>query len=200
MVEAEFESRLLINKEEYDSLSQYLESNLKKVKDATQTNYYFDTKDFKISSEGNVLRIRVIRNTNKAVLTYKQKDVNQDTEYTQTLTSIVDINKFNKSPFFPDGEAIRILKEKGINTKELAYCGELTTYRKEYNDDNCLIVIDKNDYCGIIDYNLEVESSSRELAASKVKDLCQLFGINFNNDDQPKSKRAIDAFKKKTKL
>lgn len=197
MIEAEFECRLLIPKDRYDVLFKFFESHFGPIKEIVQTNYYFDTKDLDISKNGDVLRIRVVKGKSRSVITYKQKGVESDMEYTQILTSNCDIESLVKNGVFPIGDAIKALQEKGIDTSRLYYCGEITTTRYEYNDNDCLIVLDKNEYCNNVDFNLEVESKTRENAVRKVKEICNEFKIDFNNDNTPKSKRAIAAYLEK---
>ena len=197
MIETEFECRLLIPKDRYDVLFKFFESCFGPIKETIQTNYYFDTKELDISKNGDVLRIRMVKGKPRGVITYKQKGIESDMEYTQILTSNCDIELLVKNGVFPSGDAIKALQEKDIDTSRFYYCGEITTTRYEYTDNDCLIVLDKNEYSNKVDYNLEVESKTRENAVKKVKTICDEFEISFNNDNTPKSKRAIAAYLKK---
>lgn len=199
MIENEFESRLIIPFDKYQLLlNKYLDL-FPNTKSIVQTNFYFDTDEQNIIKSGSVLRIRVIEETNKIQITYKQAGKNGDKEFTQFLTSKEQVSTIRNTEIFPDGDAINALNENGYSGNQFSYCGEIKTTRYEFHEKDGLVVLDKNEFSGTIDYNLEVESNSKEAAIKMVKELCDEFGIVYKSDDVSKSKRAVDAYLKSLK-
>ena len=67
----------------------------------------------------------------------------------------------------------------------------LKTKRLEVNFEDYLLVIDKNFYNNKIDFNIEVESTSRELAQKYLIETISKYGITYKKDYVSKSRRAI---------
>ena len=64
-------------------------------------------------------------------------------------------------------------------------------HRMEVEFDDHLLVIDKNFYNNKIDFNLEVESTSRKLAKEYLEKVISKYGITYKKDYISKSRRAI---------
>ncbi|SCZ09437.1 CYTH domain-containing protein [Alkaliphilus peptidifermentans] len=135
-------------------------------KNVTQTNYYFDTTDFLLSRNKTTLRIREIKNTYKATL--KIKDV-EKTDNNITVSNEYDYciekNVFNsiinneKNILEIVTDLNSVLDGRVKNSDSLKYIGKLTTERIIFKpmDDMKPAELDKNIYCGFIDYELEWE-------------------------------------------
>ena len=93
---------------------------------------------------------------------------------------------------FNDEIIIKELNGKNVSVGELKVVGKLTTDRYEFEiNPNCLLVVDKNDYNHRIDYNVEVEASSKEEAKEVIKSILSSFGVTYKKDYVSKSRRAI---------
>lgn len=106
-------------------------------------NYYYDDMNWTLFNNDETLRIR-------------QRDDQLSLEY-----------KFGKHEF----EDIRICNELKIPVKKvysqilfkekrLCLQGSMITFRTNFELNNCIISLDKNIYLGIIDYEIEVETSN----------------------------------------
>ena len=114
-----------------------------------------------------MLRIRSIKGKNARELTYKVKGEDGDLEYNQLLTYL----KFTGIVFahcFPAGEVLNKLKEDNIDVSSLRVITELRTRRMEVKLKDSNIVLDANEYNGIIDYDLEIESKISKNHAKEV--------------------------------
>ena len=81
-----------------------------------------------------------------------------------------------------------------ILENELKVLGNLTTYRLETDYQNELLVLDKSEYLGKTDYELEFEVHSYDEGYSKFKSLLQHFNLQHQ---KPLNK--VQRFSRKTK-
>ena len=104
-----------------------------------QVNYYFDSNDFKMNSQGITCRIREKDGKYKATIkAHKQTNRECSIEKTREV-----LNQYDDSLF------------SGMH---LELQGKLTTERTIlFSDGRCEVVLDKNTYLGITDYEMEVE-------------------------------------------
>ena len=133
----EFEKKILLSPQEYDIILKIKQLSPVQV----QINYYFDTDDFSMNKRGITCRIRerngkfktTIKNHNLKYLDCGlEEDINEKAE-------------FDPTPF----------KSRGLK-----YQGQLLTERRILlKDDYCEVVLDRNDYLGYTDYELEIEYS-----------------------------------------
>ena len=70
----------------------------------------------------------------------------------------------------PEGPVKEALKIKGI--KSIQFVGKIRTYRFEVFHKEYTIVLDKNEYENIVDYNLEIESDSEAKSIEIMKTTC----------------------------
>ncbi len=132
----EYEKKILLTAEEYNVIALMRKNdNLPKM----QTNYYFDNDDLSMNDKGITCRIRA--KDGKFIATIKNHGgENPDCSVEDGL---VESNEFDTKIF---------------DTLGLRYQGELVTWRVPiYKDNDIEVVIDKNTYLGIIDYELEIE-------------------------------------------
>lgn len=129
----EYEKKILLTKDEYEKLITTFSENAKTI---VQKNHYYDTRDYKLNKNGVTCRIR--EKDNKFIATIKTHLSDKSIEETKQVYSEKDNSLFHKY--------------------NAVYQGVLTTYRtvifvsSEYE-----IVIDKNEYLGTVDYELEAE-------------------------------------------
>lgn len=138
----ELEKKLLLTQEEYA----YLLSEAKNASTAIQTNYYFDTDDHLMDQRGITCRIR--EKEGKYIATIKEHQENGiSVERSEQAFGEWDTHFF-------DGLGVSLI-------------GMLTTWRTTlFKDARCEIVLDKNDYLGVEDYELEAEYAPGEEACA----------------------------------
>ena len=136
----EFEKKLLLTEDEYDYLMEHLgyESPLIQKPITTQINYYFDTDDFSMNRQNTTCRIRLKDGKYKATMKKHSSGADRSTETEMEIHSGLESNAFT---------------DMGLKLQ-----GELITKRcVVFKDANCEAVLDKNEYLGHTDYELEIE-------------------------------------------
>lgn len=136
----EFEKKLLISKDEYNYLMEHFnyENTLLQKNNIKQINYYFDTDDFSMNRQNITCRIRLKDGKYKGII--KQHSLNSEQS---TETEIETCNGIENNTFTNMGLKLQ---------------GELVTERCViFKDFNCEVSLDKNEYLGQIDYELEIE-------------------------------------------
>lgn len=189
--EKEIEVRNNLTIDEYFSLcSFYLQKVGRKMTHIENTNYYFDTDDFSLAKNDIVLRLRLI-NGKSPVLTLKIKKSDYECiEISERLNHIQLDNLLNNN-VFPTSDIFKELNEYSIYPSFLSKKGKLKNLRFEIKEDDCLIVLDKNEYNNQTDYDIEIEANSKTIAKEKLDNILKTFNIKKTNDYVVKSKRAM---------
>lgn len=190
----EYEKRVMIDENQYLSVKDFFYKSKYKYHEIVNENLYFDNESHYIILHDMMLRIRIINGTPKEV-TLKVKGDNGDQEITRIIKKKIDLSKSLFEQDLLNESMIRIFKKHNINPQNIRLITSLTTYRMEVFADNCLYVIDKNIYNGITDYDIEVESSSIDLAEKYLLELISKFNIEYKKDYVTKSRRAINSIK-----
>ena len=136
----ELEKKLLLTEDEYDYLMEHLgyESPLIQKPIITQINYYFDTDDFSMNRQNTTCRIRLKDGKYKATMKKHTSGGNQSTETEMEVH---------------DG-----IRDNAFLDMGLKLFGELITERCIILKDGiCEVVLDKNEYLGYTDFELEIE-------------------------------------------
>ena len=159
------------------------------------TNIYYDSDDLFLRKQGITLRVRLINDISPE-LTIKIKGNNGDAEINDKLT-INQFDQLKNDNIFPDGEVKKYLSSLPYS---LANYKEITTLynrRLEIENDDHLLVIDKNSYSDIIDYNLEIEAKDDIKTAQKYLEFyIDKFNLSLLKQKyQGKATRAIMAAK-----
>lgn len=166
----ERELKMSLDKTEYETLLE-----VGSTEPQRQVNYYFTADDM----PPNVMtRIRL-------------KNGKYEFCYKKLLSYDSGVNECDERECELDAQTAKSLLENGVASadfKSLAdvemssvckCAGCLTTYRAKFALDKWLIELDKNDYLGTVDYELECECSSLELLG-KLKDyLMYNYGIVY---------------------
>ena len=193
-INIEYEERVMISEDHYYAL---LTPLLRRSNDHSfimQTNIYIDTPDFYLKEHHMVLRIRIIQPFD-VEMTLKVKGKDGDTEHNQQLT-YQDYQAYMINKILPEGDINSLLRETyKIDLSLLEPRTSLDTRRYEEKIDDYLLVLDKNTYNGIEDYNLEIEASSMKRAKEVMQKICDEQGIEFIHC-KSKSRRAFDSIKK----
>lgn len=168
----EYESKNLLTKLEYDTLCKYL--NHTNIKPKVQINYYFETDNFALKKQGAALRIR--EKNGHYVLTLKQPYQDGLLETHNKIThDTLQLWLRNEITSIPNIDSK--LNELSISRDKIKYGGQLLTERIEVNQFDALIVLDKSKYNHKIDYELEVEASSKEKAEQVLNQLLEMYQI-----------------------
>ncbi|MGB8002537.1 MAG: CYTH domain-containing protein, partial [Anaerobacillus sp.] len=154
--EVEIEFKNMLTGEEYETLLAAYKINEKEIK--TQTNDYFDTKEFHIREKGAALRVRS-KNGN-LVLTLKEPATEGLLETHQTISNET-FRSIQSSGVLPAGEVREQLKRLGVQSL-LVHLGNLTTHRAELQLTTGLLVLDHSEYLDQEDYEMEFEVSDFE--------------------------------------
>ncbi|WP_017470549.1 CYTH domain-containing protein [Amphibacillus jilinensis] len=170
--EIEIECKLLLTEEEYRSLLDYL--NCSTVRPTEQINYYFETPKFNLKNKGAALRIRY--KDDQFILTLKQPHPDGLLETHDYLSKQQAENWLNNQPTSTpaiESELINL----GVHVNQLHYGGALVTERIEIEYHGALVVADISKYNNQIDYELEVEARTRQIAESVMDELINTLSL-----------------------
>lgn len=188
-INMEYEARVMVDEILFNKIKNFYISNYSNYRSISNHNFYYDTKELFLTKNHVVLRIRDINNKTYE-LTLKVKGHKGDIEINHPL-SIAEVNKL-KNNFKVENKAIlKELEKYDFDLSKLELIVDLKTNRIEIDFPDYLLVIDENYYRNKVDYNLEVESSSKEKAEKYLLDICHKFNIEYKKDYISKSKRAI---------
>lgn len=148
--EIEIEFKNMLTLDEFKQLKKEL--NLTRF--ITQYNDYFDTDNGDLRAIHTALRVR--EKEDKLVLTLKEPNDIGKLETHQPLTR-VELDVFKRKRELPEGDVTRRLNSLKIDLVKLTHIGRLTTHRCETPLENGLFVLDKSEYLGTVDYELEWE-------------------------------------------
>lgn len=170
-VEIEFKNSL--TKNEYTQLLNHL--ILSEEDFYLQKNYYYDTKDWKLKNLHSALRIRLFPDS--AELTLKTPLGKNHLETTDDLSIKQARLLLNTHTIEPNGYVAKQLTALQIDPKDLILFGSLATKRYEKKVAQGLIVLDESYYGTKVDYELEFETSSREMGEVYFEHFLQHYSI-----------------------
>ena len=186
----EIEAKILVSEKEFTQLKALL--NLSEKHKVTQTNYYVDDTKGSLRSYGFALRIRELNQT--YTLTLKSPMAEGTLEKNQQITHASYL-KLKNDRQFPEGLIKDFLEMFGFDTTQLTIITYLTTDRYETTFEGRNVCLDKNQYHGLVDYEVESEESSLKNAAETLKLLCEKAGIEYKPNQISKYARAIKTLK-----
>ena len=174
MEHIEYEERVLISKSDYKKIIADVKKERRQLIKTNITNIYLDNDDSFIYKTKKMLRIR-FTNHQEIELTLKTKFPDN---------SCREINEsLNEHPL--------IDKELEGSFSDYHQIAKLETKRIEVRFDDYLLVIDKNKYHGVTDYDIEIEADSQEKARKLVLFYCEKYNLVFDPNYKSKSHRAI---------
>jgi len=179
MENVEIEYKVIISKEDSLILIDKLDSFEHEL--FIQTNYYYDTLDRKLKQNQASFRIRYIENKKQYLYTLKEKLVEGQLE-TENILSNNDVNLIKEDLF----------SKYGIDKKDLLMLGSLKTTRHEYKYKGTNFCIDKSEYRGLTDYEIECESESMERSIRTVEELLNSLNIKYKKSLKSKQARALN--------
>ncbi|WP_096435719.1 CYTH domain-containing protein [Alteribacter populi] len=171
--EIEIEFKQLLTEKEYTQLVNAF--FLEEAKPFTQTNHYFDTKDFILKENGSALRIR--QKQTGFVLTLKQPHEAGLLETHQQLQEEEAIETL-ATGIIPAGDVLTQLRSfLPVQSTSFTFLGSLTTERMEKKVNAGLLVLDKSTYLDITDYELEFECRDEKRGKAAFDNIITTYNI-----------------------
>lgn len=181
--DVEFKS--LLTKEEYN----FLINEFPNAKSDFQTNHYFDTARFSLKALDASLRVR---ERNDFSLTYKRKKGYSIDVKTVDITK-EDLEKMRETGICHIEEIAGDLQNV-IKEQKIINFLSLSTFRTFLPYKDGVLNIDRTEYCGIVDYEVEFSSKSYHQGKDTFVQLINEYGIKYKKSDK-KIKRAFNAYK-----
>ncbi|KEY62734.1 CYTH domain-containing protein [Lactococcus lactis] len=165
MIEKEY--KILLSSFQYEKIKQILEFS----EFREQNNYYYETELFELVNKGLTTRIRAVRDEYlfqiKNKLKNKVHGVTTKEEFEQSIKEIPKVIEVEKIE--------NILGFKlNIDSKYAYNIGVLNTKRYICYMNDCEIALDKNEYLGKTDFELEIEFCENESQALDIIDSLNL--------------------------
>ena len=154
----EAEHKYMLDEHEYYRLMNALEKKAGRSRKKIQTNYYFDTEEFKLYNSNESIRIRNLDNT--YTVTYKSAPAeNSSGNYLERNEYEIKIDAATaEKMILNDSSALKLFPALiGADRIELKCMGQASTERTEFYILSSPILLDKTDYLGITDFELEYE-------------------------------------------
>lgn len=194
-VAKEFEARIMLTDDEYLSIVSFYMKLFPNKHFVQNTNIYYDSEDLFLRRQGITFRHRIINDVSSE-LTIKIKGKDGDTEINDKL-NLAQYNMLINNKIFPDGEVKKYLSSLPYPINEYKVITTLYNRRLEIENEDHLLVIDKNTYGDIVDYNLEIEAKDNiDTANKRLKEYIEKFHLSLINQKyQGKATRAIMAAK-----
>lgn len=183
----EIEAKVLITEEGFKKVKELYEDYANSA--YIQTNYYIDTPNFDLRTNGVGLRIRQFEN--KYVMTLKTPLSEGLLEKTENITKD-QYRAMRDQGTFPDIKIKQFIIMLGFNIDELKILTSLKTERIDVAYDSGLFSMDKNEYQGKVDYELEKESNNLKGAEEFLIDICNKAKIDYKINSKTKQARAFD--------
>ena len=175
----EYEERVLISQSDYEKVIEDMKLSNKPLTRFSIENIYLDNEEKLIRKNKWMLRVRTINNARKELTLKIKNPDNSAIEINETLDHHPEIDKCLNNDFNSFKEITR-----------------LTTERIEVTFDDYLLVIDKNSYSSIVDYDIEIESDNQEKSKKIIRFYCEKYGLTYDPDYKTKSFRAFQALEK----
>jgi uncharacterized protein YjbK len=183
-VEVEFKT--LLSKEEYERLMKQFEGNRMDL----QTNHYFDTSRFSLKALDASLRVR---ERESLELTLKRKKGYIIQELNLPISKEV-FEEIKTTGILPEGE-LKNEVDNLIGNQKINNFLSLSTLRMFFSYNNGVLFIDKSQYLGITDYELEYEAKSYHAGKKEFVQIINELGIQYRKSEK-KVKRAYNAYKR----
>lgn len=166
MIENEF--KLMLTEEQYNSVLAMFGWD----KTFVQTNYYYDTAELSLSEQHVTCRVRTIGDK-----FYLQMKLPTGRDYSRVELS----RELEKLPEELSAAELNSLAERG-DFPNVSKLGSLTTTRSVYHFEGGEIDLDKSEYFGITDYELEIEFTDENSARQVLSEITEKLGIKPQSD------------------
>ncbi len=166
MLEKEF--KYLLTEDAYENYKDRLSWD----KVIEQTNTYYDTEKYQLSENGITFRIRTVKKETPLIqikLPYRKEKIN----YSKSKELEFPFLGHTLPKKFSAEEVRALLGDRAsLFAGELIRLGSLKTLRMEKEpEEGLLLCLDKNEYLGRVDYELELEFLEEEKASSFLRSL-----------------------------
>ena len=191
----EYESRIMLTESEYFEIVSHFMRLYPNKHFLKNVNVYFDTDDLYLRKNHITLRVRIVNDV-MCELTLKKSGNNGDDEINDTI-NLSQTDAILKGGYFPEGNVKNYLLSLSYPLSEYHQIVTLYNRRLEIKYDDHLLVIDKNTYSDIVDYNLEIETE-KDIALSKeiLEKYIKKFNLSLQMQKyQGKATRAIRSVK-----
>ena len=181
-----FEFKTLLTKEEYVKIMTKNEA----IRRDLQTNYYFDTTRFSLKASDAILRVKrtpvkltIILERKKGYVFQRIEEEISEEEFQamKDEQTIFNINVKN--------ELVDLIKDQKI-----VNFMDFSTYRIYVPYKNTKFAVDKCEYCGTIDYELEFQTKNRDTGKQLFVQIIKDYEIEYKKSTV-KLKRAYIALK-----
>lgn len=179
MTENEF--KVMLTAEQYESLLELYDFEM-----FTQVNHYFDTKELAMSERHITVRVREL--DGKFFLQMKLP----------TSVSFSRVELSRELPELPDTISGAELTElSGVECPDVKRLGELKTTRGVWKFDGGEIDLDRSEYFGKTDFELEIEFTDEQAARTVLNEISSRLGLAPNGGVcTGKVRRFLEEYKK----
>ena len=184
----EIEAKVLLGKKDYERLVSLFPGE----KGYTQTNYYIDSEERILAKEGIALRVRLKNGAYEMTLKTPLSEGLLEKNCPLSEEEFLSLQKGT----FPSKDIARFLTMLDIDVSKLKILTSLTTYRIDIHYEDGLLSIDKNDFSGQTDYEVELEYNHLDGARKVLKNLLEKNGIPCDFSTATKVHRAMKAIGK----
>lgn len=190
--ELEQELKVLLSKEQFDSLLNHWQLDPSKPS-LKQHNTYYDTHDQKLKASDAALRLRNFSNSSVWTIKHRQNAF-QSFEYHQANPSPLSPPNILSADSIQEASLLNFLNTQNIALHDLKQTYDIQTDRWLIATDLGEFALDVSQYGEITDYELEFET--HQLAAAQVafKEFLASFGIKMQQAET-KLSRAAQYFK-----
>ncbi|MGD9604725.1 MAG: CYTH domain-containing protein [Bacilli bacterium] len=182
----EVEFKTLLSKEEYGRLIELFKGN----RSDFQTNHYFDTPRFSLKALDASLRVR---ERDDLELTLKRKKGYSMQEYTIPIDADT-FKEIRTTGVVPESDIKNELISL-IGSQKLVNFLSLSTLRMYMPYKTGVLFIDKSDYLGTTDYELEYEAKTYSGGKKEFIQIINELEIQYRKSDK-KIRRAYNAYKR----
>lgn len=174
MEHVEYEERVLITESDYKKIIEDIKDMNLDYSSFDIENIYLDDKEGSIFDNRKMLRIRNISNAPQELTLKVKYPDGSCREINETLSNhpIID-------------------KELNNRFSEFYEIARLITHRIEVKIEGYLLVVDKNEYSNIIDFDIEIEANSQQKAYEIIQKYCEKYHLKYDKNYYSKSHRAI---------
>ena len=188
----EIEYKILIHNNTFESILNDYKKDI--LHDYTQTNFYFTHP--LLEKNKYMLRIREKNNTYELTLKRPTKK--------HRLETNVILTKQEAELFFShqniQNEITNILLDMGISLQDLKQQFSLTTHRYDIKLENGILSLDKNDYLGVTDYEIEFEVNDENRGYQQFLEIIKPYHLQYSQNCASKIKRVLDVYNKSNKI
>ena len=180
MIENEF--KIMLSKEKYEQLLEIYD-----FKTIVQVNHYYDTDDLQMSERHITVRVREL--DGKYFLQMKLP--------TGVEHSRVELEKeLDRVPEILAGFVLTAVSD--VDCPEVKHIGTLKTTRSVWKFDGGELDLDRSEYFGKTDYELEIEFTDEQAARSVLAEITEKLGIKPSSDVcMGKIRRFLEEYKKR---